>query len=409
MSTYLITGRTFANLEAKILERGDNFILLADQAITKSHRPHASRILADFSTKESIQEAARALKMPIDGVVTIYENYVLPAAWIAEALHLHGLPLNAAEACTDKYIMRTLFSAAPEKISPGFAVIESLEQVLSFASNHQYPLILKPANLAKSLLVTKNQNEEELRANYKKMTEQIMAIYKKYAPHRQPKMLIEEFMHGSIHSVDAFVDAHGNPNVLEQVVDYQTGYDIGYNDNFHYSRLLPSKLTTEDLQKLRHVAQLGVQALGMKNSPAHIEIIMTPSGPQIVEIGARNGGYRERMHRLANGIDLLGATLDLAIGREPNITATKNDPCVVLELFPKKSGTFIGLHDEAALRALPSLVSVRVKSKAGTFVGKSADGYKACAVIILSNSNHTEFNEDLKFVDKNVYVETASF
>ncbi len=233
-------------------------------------------------------------------------------------------------------------------------------------------------------------------------------VYQKFAPDREPKLLIEEFMEGSIHSVDAFVEADGTPQILEQIVDYQTGYDIGYEDNFHYSRLLPSRLDQKDQQALRHCAKLGVCVLGMKNTPAHIEIIMTREGPRIVEIGARNGGYRERMHKLANDIDITGAALSLSFGNKPKIMTRKSESCAVLELFPHTAGTFAGILNEDKLLKLSSLKHYDVKVKIDSKVGKSSDGYKMCAVIILHNSDKETFLRDLNYINENVMVTTNS-
>lgn len=404
----LIIGQKFSTLTDYLTDHGHEYTFLQDVRLTKSpEKKFKRRVLADFSTKESLFAAVDGLAVKPNGVIATYENYILSAAQIAEHLNLPGLPVSAAEACTDKYLMRSLFDAAPEKVSPAFANVGSEEELRAFAETHSFPLILKPANLAKSLLVTKNSSLEELVDNYHKSLGLLKTTYLKYAPNRQPKLIIEEFLEGSIHSVDAFVDFNGTPHVLEQVVDYQTGYDIGYDDNFHYSRLLPSKLSVEDIAALRHCAEVGIRALGMKNSPAHVEIIMTKDGPRIVEIGARNGGYRERMHNLANGIDITGASLQLVQGHMPTVHAVRNDSVAVLELFPKTPGNFVGLKNEDALSELPSLNYMSIKAKPGTFVGKSADGYKMCAVIILHNADTEQFNRDLAFVNSEVNVTTA--
>lgn len=408
MYTYLIIGKKFANLSNYILEQGDDYVLLADEATAKNpEKKLKKRVVADFSSQDSLLSAVDKLGRKFDGVIATYENYILPTAWIAHHLGLPGLPVASAEACTDKELMRTLFAKAPEKISPGFAAVYSEDDVRTFARAHDFPLILKPANLAKSLLVTKNHDIDELIANYRKSVELLETTYKKYAPGRTPKLIIEEFLEGSIHSVDAFVDSEGNPQVLEQIVDYQTGYDIGYDDNFHYSRLLPSKLSPQDQSDLRRCAELGIRALGIKNAPAHVEIIMTKSGPRIVEIGARNGGYRERMHGMANGIDINGAALTLARGEKPMIEAKRNDGCAVLELFPKMPGIFTGLKDESRLRSLPSLTYLGIKAVPNTLIGKSSDGHKAAVIIILYNSNREQLDKDLATINALDWVETT--
>lgn len=409
MSTFLLVGASFSKVREYLQEHGHEYVTLRDKARAKHpDKKFKRQVLCDFSSLETmLRTAAEAhSKFRFDGVLATYENYVLPTAQIAKHLGLPGLPIESAEACTDKFLMRERFATAPQPISPDFAVVTSEDDVVNFAKSHDFPLILKPANLAKSLLVTKNHDLDELLENYQKTMENIDRVYQKYSPNREPKLLVEEFLHGSIHSVDAFVDATGKPHVLREVVDYQTGYDIGFDDNFHYSRLLPSKLPPETIEAIRRAAEIGCQALGMKSSPAHVEIILTPKGPRIVEIGARNGGYRERMHKLANGIDIVGNALYLMTGHMPDIHATRNEPCAVVELFPKHSGIFREITHEDELRSLPSLVYFDIKASPGQHVGKSSEGYKMCAVIMLHNKDPEQFDKDLNFVNRHVYAVT---
>ncbi|MBR0480449.1 ATP-grasp domain-containing protein [Candidatus Saccharibacteria bacterium] len=404
----LIVGREFTGLIDHIKSIGANYCILRDKKLTKVGKEKDKYVYADFSSRETILAALESLPWQPDACATIYENYVLPAAIICEYYGLPGMPVASAEACTDKYLMRSLFAKAPESISPDFAEATSLEVVKDFAAKHDFPLILKPANLAKSLLVTKSSNLSELIENYQRTVEHINAVYAQYAPDRQPKIVIEEFLEGTVHSVDAFVDSDGTPHVMKEIVDYQTGYDVGYDDNFHYSRIMPSKLSDEEQAKFLHCAELGCRALGMKNSPAHIEIIMTAKGPRIVEIGARNGGYRERMYRLACGINTTENALKVWLGQQPEIVAQKHEPIAVLELFPKVSGNFAGIAHQKELEQLPSLEYLSVKPAPGAYIGKSSDGYKMAAVVILHHSDAAQFNQDLDFVNRNVYVITET-
>jgi biotin carboxylase len=75
------------------------------------------------------------LPVSVNAVVTVYENYVLATAWIAEHLGVPGLPINAAEACTDKFLMRNLFAKSSHKISPDFEIIESIDDIVAFAES----------------------------------------------------------------------------------------------------------------------------------------------------------------------------------------------------------------------------------------------------------------------------------
>lgn len=409
MAHVLIVGKSFSGLKKFLTNNGHNYTLLQDKLATRfPEKKFKNRVVCSFQDTESYIEAVRRIHKsnPIDATIVTYESYVVPNAIIATELGLPGMSKEAAIACTDKEIMRSKFALSSEKVSPDFQVVSSQESLIEFAEAHEFPLILKPANLAKSLLVTKNHSIDELLANYDKARKLTETTYKKYAPNSTPKFIVEEFLEGSIHSVDAFVDASGEPHVLDQVVDYQTGHDIGFDDNFHYSRLLPSSLSDKDIRSIRHTAKLGCQLLGMTSSPAHVEIILTKDGPRIVEIGARNGGYRERMHQLANGIDITANALALALNQPLDITTKKNDYVGVFELFPKVPGAFAGISNQQELENLPSLTYISIKAKPDEFVGKSSDGHKMTAVVILHNHDAQQFNQDLDYMNNHCTVQT---
>lgn len=411
MSTILIVGQSFSGLNKYIVDQGDEYILLRDKhRVINPGKQIKRRVLSDFSDESNIIAAADELHNvhAFDAVYALYEQYVVIAAKLAERYSLAGCPVAAAQACTDKFVMRQLFARAPAKISPDFAIVNTAQDLTDFARSHAFPLIIKPTNLAKSLLVSKVSNESEMLESFSRIQAKQSAIYKRYAPHQKPQFLIEEFMEGTIHSVDAFVDSTGQPFVLQEVVDYQTGHDIGYDDNFHYSRLLPSALPSSSIQEIRETAALGCRALGMKSTAAHVEVILTTDGPRIVEIGARNGGYRSRMHDIANGIDITGNALRLSLGKTPIITPKRNDPFAVFELFPKTPGIFTGVAHEAELQKLPSLIDYKLKYKPGDKIGKSSDGYKMTAVVMLHNTDAEQFKRDVDFVNTAVYVTTST-
>lgn len=410
MAHVLVVGKSFSGLKNFLSDNGHSYTILQDKQATKfPDKKFKHRVVCSFERAESYVAAARMVHehTPIDATMVAYENYVVPNAVIATSLGLPGMSEEAAIACTDKEVMRTKFALSSEKISPDFHVIDSKQSLIDFANSHDFPLILKPANLAKSLLVTKNNFLDELLENYDKACGLTEAIYKKYAPNNTPKFIVEEFLEGSIHSVDAFVDAHGEPHVLKQVVDYQTGHDIGFDDNFHYSRLLPSKLPESDVSAIRAAAKLGCRLLGMTSSPAHVEIILTKNGPRIVEIGARNGGYRERMHMLANNINIAQNALALALNQPLSLSENKNDSVGVFELFPKTPGNFTGLSHQHELEHLPSLNYLSIKPKIGDFIGKSSNGFKMTAVVILHNQDTNQFAQDLDYMNRHCTVQTA--
>ncbi len=413
MKRVLLVGNSSADVTNQLIDRlhaaGSMCIVLEDirKPTTAPNDGDQRWIRCDFSSRESILEAVARLPQSVDAVMTLHENYVLPCAWICKYLGFDGMSEASALACTDKFLMREAFRKSPEPISPDYALVDGEETVRQFAATHQFPLILKPANLVKSLLVTKNDSLDELLENYHHTARIIDDVYKQYAPNRQPAIIVEEFLVGSMHSVAGFADSSGEMHIVDQIVDLKLARDIGYNDNFLYCRSLPSTLSETDQKALRECARLGMQTLGMKSSPAHVEIILTKDGPRIVEIGARLGGYRDRMYRLANGIELLTATADIASGKKPKLGAIRHEQCAVFELFPKNPGVFKGISNAAKVPSLSSHVYFNIKANPGDYVGKAADGYKCCAVIILHHADARQLATDVAIINEFVRVETS--
>src|SRR5882762_930111 len=110
MKHILIVGQSFSSLTAYLTAHGYDYIVLKDARRTKfPDKKLKHRVVCDFSSRQTVLQAVRGIATPIAGVIATYENYILPAAWIAEELDLPGISPASAEACTDKFLMRTLF------------------------------------------------------------------------------------------------------------------------------------------------------------------------------------------------------------------------------------------------------------------------------------------------------------
>ncbi len=405
MAHILLVGSGFSGITKHLRAYGYDYTILKDGSATRfpnKQIPH--RVLCDFSSKQKILSTVDALDYRIDGVLTAYEQYVLATSWISEHLGLPGMAEQASKNCTDKWAMRQALQISDVRLNPDFAIINSAQDLSDFAARHSFPIMLKPANLVKSLLITKNDSIEELLANYRQTIEVIDKVYAKYCPTRQPLLIAEEFLEGKMYTVAGFADADGNIYTSDKIVDLKLARDIGHRDNFLYSRVMPTALDAKLQRDIIDCAKAGMVALGMRASAAHVEIILTSKGPRIVEIGARNGGYRERMYQLACGIDLTAASIDVALGKEPNIKSTKNESVAVIELFPKDNGKYSHITSSDEVNSLKSCTYFNIKALRGDYVGRAADGHKRCAIVILHNADKQQFTDDLRFVENNVKV-----
>jgi biotin carboxylase len=332
-----------------------------------------------------------SLSLNMTGLVCTYENYIVAKATIGEHFKVATLSVESARLSTDKSLMRQAFLAHDTTISPDFSTVDSLQQALDFASTHSYPLIIKPTNLVKSLLVLRCDNEEQLRDRFTYAASTIEQLYEKYKIYdRAPQLIIEEFIQGEQFSIAAFVDQYGVPHFCDGIVKLRNAQDIHVDDNYLYSRTLPAPVTDEAAAEMYATAEKGVRALKMTSVPAHIELMSGPQGTKIIEIGARIGGYRPRMYNYTYNVDLTAQEIRLALSQEPNLKGDFQKHTAVYELFPEQEGMFEQISGSFDIE---KLTYYRVTAKQGSLVGPAKNGFKATAIIIVTNSDEVLFNE----------------
>ncbi len=395
-----ITGKIHTSFADYLAAKAIPYGLIVDTRVRSI--PESAAQVAQLNLDNYALLCQQLLQLPIPDVSAVmvagYENYIVPAAYITQAYGIPGLTVTAAQAATDKTLMRQAFQNYDPDITPNFAEVADWSAVESFMSSHQFPVMLKPASLMKSLLISKNSDWAALRQNFAALADGIQQAYQQQAVSQTPKMLIEEFLEGSMHTVAGFVDAAGEAALLPQIADCLRASDIGVDDSYIFSRHLPSQLSPADHDAVLQVAAKGIKALGLTSCPVHVEVILTATGPKLIEIGARNGGYRPLMYAAAYGIDMYQGVLDTAYGRPIRLASNKAAPVIVLELFPAIEGTFKELLNEAAIARLPTVSKLTVRSKPGGLVGTARRGFKASVIIILSGHDADQIAADYALI-----------
>lgn len=347
-------------------------------------------IKTDFSNPRSLIKSVSDAAGMVDGLLCTYENYIVAKSLLADHFKVASLDYESALKCTDKYLMRQAFLKTDRTITPKFGLVNQLEDALEIAGDLGYPLILKPTNLVKSLLVLRCNDKASLRKNFEYAQKNIKKLYKKQKVYgREPQLILEEYVSGQTCSIAAFVDAAGNASICEGVVSLTNAQDIGVNDNYLYSRQLPGDFSPRLKKRMVEVAEKGIKALGLTSSPAHVELVYTGEEVKIIEIGARIGGYRDRMYKLSYGINLIEQEVRLALGLTPTLDETFKAYTAVYEIFPANEGRFKGIE---GLLDASVFTRFTLRAKPGDMVGPAKQGYKAAAVVTVSSPSHDEFS-----------------
>ncbi len=129
-------------------------------------------------------------------------------------------------------------------------------------------------------------------------------------------VMVEEYMQGPEVSVEAIV-VEKEPHILAVTDKYITPppYFV------ELAHCEPSGLDEGTQERIRAVAKQAIAAIGIENAPAHVEIKVTEEGPKIVELAARLGGdfITSKLVPLSTGIDMVGASVELATGKTPDL------------------------------------------------------------------------------------------
>ena len=118
--------------------KGILFGIVTDSRVRKTS-PNATQVVSLTLEDDAVLEKElRNLPVPDVTAVTVagYENYIVPAAYITTAYNLPGLTVAAAQAATDKTLMRQAFQAYDQSITPQYAEVTNWSDVELFMSGN---------------------------------------------------------------------------------------------------------------------------------------------------------------------------------------------------------------------------------------------------------------------------------
>ncbi len=253
---------------------------------------------------DKVAETAKAFKP--EGIMTLATD--MPMRSVAKAAKecgLVGISMDTAIKATDKGEMIKAFEVSGVE-HPWYYIAYDENEFNSILDKIEFPCIMKPTDSSGSRGVVLVQSKEELVNEYN---------YTK-GNSRGGAVIVEEYMQGSEVSVEVMA-VGGIPHVLQVTDKLTTGaphfVEMGHSE--------PSALGEENVAKIKDLAVRAVKSVGIKDGPAHVEIMLTKDGPKMVELGARMGGDCITTHLvpLSTGIDMIKATIETACGRVPDI------------------------------------------------------------------------------------------
>ncbi|MCC6695325.1 MAG: ATP-grasp domain-containing protein [Candidatus Hydrogenedentes bacterium] len=352
----IIAGSPQPDLLRAAAEIGLQPIVLNPQGDGGDSSVNAAAVSGDSTSPEAIK--GLAIAEDAVGVVASIEESVQAVAQAASELGLPGVSPWAATRTRNKVALRQAL-AAKGFPNPPYREVITEEQAEESARAIGLPVIVKPADGYACQGV-----------RFVDQIEEVSLAFTMAAKHSAlGVVIVEEVMLGDEYSVEG-IKVDGEYHVFgitrrirsQSIHPYATGL------------LVPANVSTTAQGALIATARAALTAIGMKTGPAHVEMILTDKGPQIIEIGAYLGAARieSALIRLAYGIDCLAGCLRVAIGEAPRLK-----PCVdraaAASWIPSPSGIIAAVEGVEEARSLPGVAAVRVNAQPGEKVGHITD------------------------------------
>lgn len=308
---------------------------------------------------------------------------------------------------TDKIEMRERLSSFDTNLNPLFMIIrdESKKTIQEAEDKVGFPLIVKPAGMAASRLVTLCYHKEEFERVLKLIFRRVAGLYKETGGTGEPRVLIEQFMEGDMYSVDAYIDAKGKIYFCPMTF-IKTGRAIGFDDFFGYMQITPTILKQENINNAQLVSAAAVYAVGLRNSSVHIELMRTELGWKIIEMGPRLGGFRHMMYEYAFGINHGMNDVLIRMGQKPVIPKSQKGYSVAMKFFAKKEGRLRALTGIKKAQELKSFKCIYVNKQIGDLCKYAKHGGSSVFNIIMFNNDRSELLADVRRLEQMVEIET---
>lgn len=402
----------------KILGRSLQALVIIDGSNSKTPRIPSSvsadkkavLLVADFGSTMAIQRALMPYKERLLAVTCRAEkNIPLLKKVIPHVPYVNTPTELSLDWTTDKIRMRQMLRNYDKSISPKFAIVhdathETLDRIERTVG---FPLIIKPSGLAASLLVTLCYHREELEANMRNTVRKINRIYKERNGRGEPQILVEEYMEGVMYSIDAYVNQRG-VIYYTPLVHVRTGRSVGFEDFFGYMRITPVNLKPHKVDDAKKAAEKAIEALGMRSTSCHIELMKTEEGWKVIELGPRIGGFRHEMYELSYGIDHSLNDILIRIPKKPIIAKKAKGYTSVMQFYARSKGKLININGVNKVRKLASFKRIDVIKRVGDMCDFARNGDSPVFTIVLFNQSRSGLLADIRRLEQSVRINVTS-
>lgn len=334
---------------------------------------------------------AKLRELSVTDIIAGAECGILVADKLAKNLELSGNSPLTSVLRRNKYLMgEAIRQHGLNAVTQ--AEISSVGDATAIAKYwSKWPVVVKPLNSAGSDGVHICHTEEQLAYSCGLLLEK-----KNRLDITNTKILLQERMYGQQYIVNT-ISISGQHFITEIWRDNRIEVD-GAGLIYDHEILIDRSAT--EWSSLETYSLEVLMALDVSFGPCHIEIMMTQSGPKLIELGARlQGGISSKAVCEAIGESHLTLTAQLLVDREKlekyiskPYRIKKNIMAVAFVV--RDGGEIIQSHLQETVAKLPSFYLFMSKPEKGDIISKTTDLFTSPGVVYLVSDDINELNQD---------------
>ena len=303
---------------------------------------HAVVSTRDVDALRRLLDERRAEGVELAGVTTMGSD--IPDVVQVLSAHLGTPSVTAASAAlaTDKLAMKDRFLARGIPI-PWYAEVYSAAEVRE-AVRRRGRLVLKPIDRSGSRGVFLVDEESD--------------VARLFAAARGTSLsgraMIEEYLEGpQISTETVMVDGRGiTPGFADRNYEHLERFRPQVMENGAW---VPSRLSAGERERVEDLVVSASLALGVETGVTKGDVVLTSTGPKVIEIAARlsGGHFCECLVPLGTGVNYVRVAIQLAIGDDPDLEslAPRFDRAVANRYFFPEPGVLTSVEGLEEVRA----------------------------------------------------------
>jgi biotin carboxylase len=356
--------------------------------------PYTRRsIVTDYERDEGLVPMLQALHRaePFDGVVSMTELALLPAARIAQALGLGGVSVQAVERTRDKVLMRQWLQSKGFPSVPAAPAKSSLD-IAAFAEVHGYPVVAKPRCGQGSQRIRRFDDQP-----------QVMA-----ANIVDDDLVVEAFIDGPEFSVESF--SFGRQHVVCAVTGKLTNDQNPDDPYVEIGHVVPAPIPDSQRETITEHVQQFLDVMEITDVCTHTELRLTCNGPIVIETHTRVGGDSiPSLVRNATGIDLLDLAVQWPLGLiGGDIPQPRACGAAAIRFFTPRPGTVKALSGVERWRGHPGVLTLHLPLKPGDRIASPKDSFSRAGHVVCVADDPAQAMQACEAVVAGVRIDVAA-